>query len=795
MKTVLFSSVLLALSAPAQQGVVGPTYRFADFDRDGLTDVYAVRPNTADRLFKNLGDGTFVDVSDALGLAAITGSRLALWQDYDGDAWPDLYVSAQSGRSRLLRNDHGRGFVDTTLASGVAHRAGAELFAEWVDLDLDGWADLHIVLDSGDLLLRNVAGRFERIDLPGASELDAPVIALSLAQPASPAALSAGAPSRAVVNSTAGGPSAVTSVVACMPTLRDAVNGACIAVSTAPTLGALYPLSQNLNVTAAGNVGVGTTSPATKLDVTGDVRASGQLVSSAVGIAPMIVSSTNKVTNFNADQLDGFDSSAFTQLGQTIESAEITDGTIATADLAASSVTSAKIAANAITSALLADGTITSADVAADTLTAADIASGAVTTAEILDGTIATADIASGAVTSAAIADGTISAADLALGSVTSAAIADGSIVSADLAGAAITGAQIADGTVATADLADGAVSSIKIADGSIAGADVAPNAIDAAQLASPLTAKVDLNQGSSSYSAKVSNTGASGIRDGLRVEIFSGSGYAGWIVNNATTGTAYGVRAQSDSTTARACFGEATTSGATVAYGVYGVCHNTSAFGVFSDGDFGGTGAKFFIQPHPDDPSKQVNFACLEGNESGTYFRGSIAVVGGVANVVVPESFRLVTEPDSLSATATPVGAPAVVWIESQSLERVIVRSNVDVTVNYVVNGTRRGFRGLETIRENTAFVPEYRGLPFGLQLRPEQRALLVRNGILNADFTPNEATARRLGWELKDPWSDEHAEPLVRELIRAGLVRAPAGWMPPSQLAGGVGAVEQRR
>ena len=290
-------------------------------------------------------------------------------------------------------------------------------------------------------------------------------------------------------------------------------------------------------------------------------------------------------------------------------------------------------------------------------------------------------------------------------------------------------------------------------------------------------------NQSTASYTSSVVNTGTSGIRDGLRVTAYSGSGYCLWPVNNATTGTAYAVRAQSDSTTARACFGEATTSGATTAYGVYGECHNATAFGVFSNGDFGGTGAKFFIQPHPTDPSKQINFACLEGNESGTYFRGSARVRGGVADVEVPESFRLVTEEGSITATATAVGAPALVWVESQSLDRIVVRADADVAVNYVVTGTRRGFAGLETIRDNTSFVPEYRGLPFGLQYRPEYRRLLVENGILNADFTPNEETARRLGRTLLDPWNDEHAEPIVREYLRAGLVVAPAGWIPPSE------------
>jgi hypothetical protein len=243
-----------------------------------------------------------------------------------------------------------------------------------------------------------------------------------------------------------------------------------------------------------------------------------------------------------------------------------------------------------------------------------------------------------------------------------------------------------------------------EITAGTITGADIASTTIDSDKFASPMTAQTFLSISTSSYAATIENTGASGIRDGLRVTANSGSAYGVWSVNNGLTGSAYAVRAQSDSTTGRGVFGEATTMGATVAYGVYGEANNSAAFGVFSSGDFGGTGAKYFIQPHPTDATKQINFACLEGNESGTYFRGSIRVQGGVATVVVPESFRLVTEADSVTATATAVGAPALVWIQSQTLEQIVVSANADVTVNYMVTGTRRGFRGLETIRETSS-------------------------------------------------------------------------------------------
>jgi len=64
----------------------------------------------------------------------------------------------------------------------------------------------------------------------------------------------------------------------------------------------------------AGNVGIGLTSPGVKLDVSGTVRASSQLISTvATGTAPLAVSSTTVVTNLNADTIDGYDSSTLVQ--------------------------------------------------------------------------------------------------------------------------------------------------------------------------------------------------------------------------------------------------------------------------------------------------------------------------------------------------------------------------------------------------------------------------------------------------------------------------------------------------
>ena len=78
--------------------------------------------------------------------------------------------------------------------------------------------------------------------------------------------------------------------------------------------------------------------------------------------------------------------------------------------------------------------------------------------------------------------------------------------------------------------------------------------------------------------------------------------------------GNAYGVYGNCDSN-----FG-------VYGHGIRGVYGSGTSYGVYSSGNFGGSGAKYFVEPHPTDPEKEIRFVSLEGPESGTYFRGSSA-------------------------------------------------------------------------------------------------------------------------------------------------------------------------
>jgi hypothetical protein len=115
--------------------------------------------------------------------------------------------------------------------------------------------------------------------------------------------------------------------------------------------------------------------------------------------------------------------------------------------------------------------------------------------------------------------------------------------------------------------------------------------------------------------------------------------------------------------------------------------------------GDFVASGTKSFRQDHPLDPTREIWFVCLEGNEAGTYFRGTGRLAAGRAELPVPDEFALVTAEGGLTVQVTALG-DARVWVEHKGLDRIVVRGSADVEFDYFVNGVRAGYAGFQSMR-----------------------------------------------------------------------------------------------
>jgi hypothetical protein len=172
------------------------------------------------------------------------------------------------------------------------------------------------------------------------------------------------------------------------------------------------------------------------------------------------------------------------------------------------------------------------------------------------------------------------------------------------------------------------------------------------------------------------------------------------------------------------------------------------AGLGLNYTGGLGGTGTKSFYEPHPTDPEKVIRYVSLEGNESGTYFRGTAQVVHGQGVITVPEDFRIVTDDAGLTVQLTPVGASASMWIASEDLNQITVRSSRDVTFHYLVQGIRRNYKDFEIVAKNPFFQPRSPDERMNVTLSDGEKARLIANGTYNADGTVNMQTAERLGW-----------------------------------------------
>ncbi len=139
---------------------------WVDYDNDGDLDLFLVNRDGPNQLYRNEGNGTFIQINDGPIVNSGLDSHSISWADFDNDGRIDLFVGNTSKASHLFYQQPDGTFVQTSLGSLTA------LGAASVDYENDGWLDLGIANFSVNELWHNngkglVAMRISTIDVSG----------------------------------------------------------------------------------------------------------------------------------------------------------------------------------------------------------------------------------------------------------------------------------------------------------------------------------------------------------------------------------------------------------------------------------------------------------------------------------------------------------------------------------------------------------------------------------------------------------------------------------------------------
>ena len=129
----------------------GFTVLTGDFDNDGWPDIYVACDSTPSLYFHNKRNGTFEEIGLISGVAVNEDGREqagmgATAGDYDGDGYLDIFKTNFSSDTNTLYRNLGDGtFADVTSRAGLAvHTRYVKWGAAFVDIDNDGWKDLFV---------------------------------------------------------------------------------------------------------------------------------------------------------------------------------------------------------------------------------------------------------------------------------------------------------------------------------------------------------------------------------------------------------------------------------------------------------------------------------------------------------------------------------------------------------------------------------------------------------------------------------------------------------------------------
>ncbi|MBD5778327.1 VCBS repeat-containing protein [Pelagicoccus sp. NFK12] len=152
-------------------GTIGTGVAVADYDKDGLPDLFLAAKTGGSRLYRNLGDFKFEDLTESAGLSLQddswsgrlrglfgSGSDQDLpWDqgtafvDVDNDGWLDLYVTSFNAPNRLYINQGDGTFHEEAEQRGLAIQDSSGS-AAFCDFDRDGWLDVYLQTNMLDVI-------------------------------------------------------------------------------------------------------------------------------------------------------------------------------------------------------------------------------------------------------------------------------------------------------------------------------------------------------------------------------------------------------------------------------------------------------------------------------------------------------------------------------------------------------------------------------------------------------------------------------------------------------------------
>jgi enediyne biosynthesis protein E4 len=125
-----------------------------------------VYKSVAARLYRNLGNGKFQDVTDASGIGKSLGKGMGIAiADFNGDGWPDIFIANDTEPNFLFLNQGNGTFTETGIESGAAYNSRGEsvsgMGCDAKDFDNDGSVDIVYNDLAGQVfgLLRNEGGK------------------------------------------------------------------------------------------------------------------------------------------------------------------------------------------------------------------------------------------------------------------------------------------------------------------------------------------------------------------------------------------------------------------------------------------------------------------------------------------------------------------------------------------------------------------------------------------------------------------------------------------------------------